>query len=156
LNAYQSPLKKRFHYWLGLHLVMSMIFWGLSFLSNDTNLIISIAVLGLFICMHEKLAVYCNKVDNLVALLFLYTVFVACTYDSTTVIITILLILSLFKLMCTIVLLNTNSQLYIIAMYMFIIRNCSSIRLPFQRYKEFKNSAVIHQAQVPQITQTND
>ena len=157
LDAFQSPFKKRFYYWPGLHLLLRMMLWGLSFLNKDTNLISSIAVLGLIICVHERCTPYCSKVNNSIETLFLlnlYSIFVACAYDNTTVIITILIFLSMLKLVCIIVLLNASSWYYLKAICMSIMRKCS-FRLPFQISREVKKSPVVHQTQVPLIMRTN-
>ena len=45
LDVYQAPFKIKFYYWIGLHLVMKALFFGLSALDNRTNLLIGSMIL---------------------------------------------------------------------------------------------------------------
>ena len=143
-------LKKRFHYWAGLHLIARMAFWGLSFLNEDINSISSIVLLGLIICMHESMAPYCSEVKNLIETLFLLNLYsivvVACAYDKSNVVISILIILAMVKLVCVIALLNTNAQVHFIAVNTFIAR-CH-----LQKLKRLKRQKDVHQTEEPLVT----
>ena len=125
LDAYQSPFKKQFHYWTGLHLIIRATFWGLSFLRKDVNVILSILLLGLIICVHERVAPYHGKLNNtleIVSLLNLYAIFViACAYGKDNILISILIMVTLVKFVCIIVLSNKTVQGHLTTLYTFIV-----------------------------------
>jgi len=147
MDAYQKPFKKQFHYWAGLHLAVRIVFWGLSFLNENINLISSILLLGLIICVHEGVAPYYSKVKNIIETLFLLNLYsivvVVCAYDKSNVVVSILIILAMVKLVCIIALLNTNLQIHFKAAYNFITR------FHFQKLKGIKRKEVAHQTEEP-------
>ena len=136
LDAYQAPFKRQFYYWPGLHLVVRMVFWALSLLNENINLITSIFLLGLIIWVHESVAPYHSKVKNSIETLFLLNLYsivvVASAYDKSNVVISILIILAMVKVMFIIALLNTNAQIHFKAVYIFI-EKCHSLK--FKRVK---------------------
>ena len=46
LDAYQGPYKDKFYYWTGLQLLLRIVFFGLSSMDRDINLIVSAVVLA--------------------------------------------------------------------------------------------------------------
>jgi len=147
MDAYQKPFKKQFHYWAGFHLAVRIVFWGLSFLNENINLISGIFLLGLIICVHEGVAPYNSIVKNSVETLFLLNLYsivvVVCAYDKSNVIVSILIVLAMVKLVCIIALLNTNLQIHFKSVYSFITK------FQFQNLKGIKRKEVAHQTEEP-------
>ena len=52
LDAYQGPYKDKYYFWTGLELVMRAVFFGLSALNRNTNLMISSILIGMAACIH--------------------------------------------------------------------------------------------------------
>ena len=114
LDAYQGPYKITFYYWTGLQLLLRAIFVGLSALDQNTNIMISITLLGIMIWTHNKLSPYkCNMNNTIEALslLNLLTIFaVSQNTNAKDAIVTILVSLAIFQMVC-IVLVKTISLL---------------------------------------------
>ena len=79
LDVYQAPYKDKFYYWTGLHLVIKVVFFGISALDNSINFTISIILL----CAMEGFVGYScpfkHKLQNfqeMILLLNLHTLFV--------------------------------------------------------------------------------
>ena len=70
LDAYQGPYKIKYYYWSGLQILMRAIFFGLSALEKDTNLMISIILLGVILCL-QKVFPFINKTNNIMEMLSL-------------------------------------------------------------------------------------
>ena len=70
LDAYQGPYKIKYYYWSGLQLVIRAIFFGLSALERDTNLMISSILLGVIICL-QKVFPFTEKINNIIEMLSL-------------------------------------------------------------------------------------
>ena len=79
LDAYQGPYKTKFYYWTGLQLVIRTIFFGLSSLSSNINLSVSIIILSIINVVHTSSKPFKNKFKNyqefllIINLLVLYT-----------------------------------------------------------------------------------
>jgi len=71
LDAYQGPYKKSFYYWTGLLLLMRAIFFGLTALNRNTNLVIGIALLATAMWLHSSFFPFKNKISNISESLFL-------------------------------------------------------------------------------------
>ena len=85
LDAYQGPYKIKFNYWTGLQLVVRTIFFGLSALDKQTNMMISVILLGIIICFH-KVFPFTRKINNileLLSLLNLQEIFVIAYFKNT-------------------------------------------------------------------------
>ena len=52
LDAYQGPYKVRFYYWTGIQLLLRAVFYGISALDRNTNMMIGIIILGAMECIH--------------------------------------------------------------------------------------------------------
>ena len=70
LDAYQGPYKIKYYYWSGWQLVIRAIFFGLSALERDTNLMISSISLGVIICL-QKVFPFTEKINNIIEMLSL-------------------------------------------------------------------------------------
>ena len=107
LDAYQGPYKIKFYYWTGLQLVIRAIFFGLSALDRDVNLMISIILLGMIICLHEVFP-FNKKINNIMemlSLLNLQAIFVIAYFMNTNgIIINAAISLLMCQLMCIILL----------------------------------------------------
>jgi len=106
LDAYQCVYKKKMYYWTGFQLAIRIVFWGLSFLSKNINLMISIILLVLIIWLQEKLSPYSRKESNFVAMLLhlnLFCIFaIALTCGTETIVISIFILLAVIQLICQI------------------------------------------------------
>jgi len=71
LDAYQGPYKNTFYYWTGLLLLMRAIFFGLTALNRNTNLLIGIALLATAVWVQSSLFPFKNKISNISESLFL-------------------------------------------------------------------------------------
>ena len=107
LDAYQGPYKIKFYYWTGLQLVFRAIFLGLSALDRETNLTISVILLGVIICLH-KVAPFINSKNNILEMLSflnLQLIFVTAYFmTANAIMINASVSLLMFHLMCIIAL----------------------------------------------------
>ena len=105
LDAYQGPYKIKFYYWTGLQLVVRAIFFGLSALERDINMMVSVILLGILICLH-KVFPFNKKINNILemlALLNLQAIFVIAYFMNTNdIIINAAVSLVMFQLICII------------------------------------------------------
>ena len=108
LDAYQGPYKIKFYYWTGLQLLMRTIFFGLSALNRNINLMISSILLGVIIWLHEKCSSYKHKINNIMealSLLNLHMLLVVSLYTTLNKIaVNISVSLAMFHLLCIILL----------------------------------------------------
>ena len=115
LDAYQGPYKIKFYYWTGLQLLMRVIFFGLSALDRNVNLMVGTILLGVIIWSNEKCSPYNHKLNNLMealSLLNLNTIFVASLFTtSNTAAVNVSVSLAMFQLLC-IILLHFKEILY--------------------------------------------
>ena len=107
LDAYQGPYKIKFYYWTGLQLVIRAIFFGLSTLERDINLMVSIILLGVILCLH-KVFPFNRKMNNIMemlSLLNLQAIFVATYFMNTNdIMINAAISLVMLQLMCIVLL----------------------------------------------------
>ena len=85
LDAYHGPYKDKFYYWTGLQLVMRTVFFGLSALDRDTNLMLSILITGVATAIHGVLYPFKKKsrnIQELLILLNLQAIFVISLYPT--------------------------------------------------------------------------
>ena len=107
LDAYQGPYKIKFYYWTGLQLVIRAIFFGLSALDRDINLMLSIILLGVIICLHKVFPFNkkINNVSEMLSLLNLQAIFVIVYFMNTNdIMINFAVSLVMFQLMCIVLL----------------------------------------------------
>ena len=64
LDAYQGPYKHRFYYWTGLQLLIRAVFFGISALDQNTNLIVSTIILSVIIGLHGAIQPFKNSFKN--------------------------------------------------------------------------------------------
>ena len=96
LDAYQGPYKDRFYYWTGLQLVMRAVFFGLSALDRNTNLMTSLLLIGMIVGLYGILGPFRKKAQNiqeLLILLYLNALFVMSLYTTSNAIAAQVLIL---------------------------------------------------------------
>ena len=141
LDAYQGPYKDKYYYWTGLQLVMRAVFFGLSALDRNTNLMISIVLLATAGHIHGAVFPFKNKAKNIqehLMMLNLNCLFVFSLYTSANDIAATVLIFLAF-LQFLFVILNH------IRMYLLSIRSVSLAKMKvetiFKNYFDcFKNS----------------
>ena len=72
LDAYQGPYKDKYYYWTGLQLLLRAIFFGLSSLGRNTNLMVGILLLGMFGGITGVVRPFKNDVKNYQELLLIF------------------------------------------------------------------------------------
>ena len=72
LDAYQGPYKDRYYYWTGLQLLTRVIFFGLSSLDRDINLIVGAILLAIFSGICGVMQPYKSKVKNYQELILIF------------------------------------------------------------------------------------
>ena len=85
LDAYQGPYKDKYYYWTGLHLVMRAVFFGLSALDRNTNLMISVVLLATAGYIYGAVFPFKNNTKNIqehLMMLNLNCLFVFSLYTS--------------------------------------------------------------------------
>ena len=85
IDAYQGPYKIKYYYWSGLQLLMRAIFFGLSALERDKNLMISTILFAVILCL-QKVFPFTNKINNIMemlSLLNLHVIFVIAYFMTT-------------------------------------------------------------------------
>ena len=83
LDVYQGPYKDRFYYWTGLQLLLRAVFYGISALDRNTNIMVSILILGVMECifgLHRPFKSKYNNYHELMLLFNLQTLFTASWY----------------------------------------------------------------------------
>ena len=106
LDAYLGPYQDKFYYWTGLQLLLRAVFFGISALEKNTNIMISIILLGVMECIYSKECPFKNKSKNdleILLLLNLQVMFVASWYNpSNAIAVNIMVTLAFVKFMCSI------------------------------------------------------
>ena len=91
-------------YWTGLQLLLRAVFFGISALQRNTNIMISIIILGAMGCIYSKECPFKNKSKNyleMLLLLNLHTMFAASWYNpSNTVAVNIMVTIAFVKFIC--------------------------------------------------------
>ena len=72
LDAYQGPYKDKYYYWTGLQLLLRAIFFGLSSLDRNINLMFGIILLGMFGGITGVIRPFKNSVKNYQELLLIF------------------------------------------------------------------------------------
>jgi len=112
LDAYQGPYKITFYFWTGLQLLFRAIIFGLSALDRNTNLIISIILIGTLVWITERFSPFKSQINNILEALYMlnllaiFAISLHTTANKLTIeiIINILVSLGIFKFVCIIVL----------------------------------------------------
>ena len=71
LDAYQGPYKDKYYFWTGLQLVMRAVFFGLSALDRNNNLMISSIVIATASNIHGAVFPFKNNAKNIQELLMM-------------------------------------------------------------------------------------
>ena len=85
LDAYQGPYKDMYYYWTGLQLVLRAVFFGLTALERNTNLMIGSLLIGTYACIQGTIYPLKDKMQNIqevVLLLNLNSMFVVSLYSN--------------------------------------------------------------------------
>ena len=85
LDAYQGPYKDRFYYWTGLQLLLRAVFYGISAVDRNTNMMIGILMLGVVGCIfgyHCPFKGKNNNVQELMLIFNLQALFTASWYTT--------------------------------------------------------------------------
>ena len=72
LDAYQGPYKDTFHFWTGLQLLLRVVFFGLSSLDRDSNLIAGAILLAMFGGICGVIQPFKSKVKNYQELVLIF------------------------------------------------------------------------------------
>ena len=86
LDTYFGPYKDKFYYWTGLQLLLRAIFFGLSTLDPNTNLIgggIMLGILLCFQCFVRPFKGWLKNVQECIILLNLQVLYIATLYNDT-------------------------------------------------------------------------
>ena len=106
LDAYQSPYKAKFYYWIGLQLIIRSVFFGISSLNRNINLTVSIIILSVMNMLHGLCRPFKNKAKNYQELLLIINLLVLHTLvlsglGTTSTIVTTMVALAIFQFMVT-------------------------------------------------------
>jgi len=85
LDAYHGPYKDRFYYWTGLQLLLRAVFYGISALDRNTNMMIGILILGVMGCisgLYRPFTCKHNNYQELMLILNLHALFTASWYTT--------------------------------------------------------------------------
>ena len=72
LDAYQGPYKDKYYYWTGLQLLIRVLFFGLSSLDRNINLIVSAILLAIFSGIGGVIQPYKSKAKNYQELILIF------------------------------------------------------------------------------------
>jgi len=98
LDAFQGPYKNKFYFWTGLQLLLRAIFFGISSLERNINLIIGSVFINILIGVHGVLQPFKTKLNNYHELLFLFNLhglFVMSLYSHNITVINIMVFMVL-------------------------------------------------------------
>ena len=133
LDAYQGPYKDKYYYWTGLQLVMRAVFFGLSALDRNTNLMISSILTGIAGYIHGAVFPFKNKAKNIqehLMILNLNCLFIFSLYTfANDIAVTVLIFLAFLQFLF--IVLNH------IRMYLLSIRSVSLVKMKVET--TFKN-----------------
>ena len=106
LDAYQVSYKDKYKYWTGLQMFIRAVFFGLSTLDRNTNLMISGLLMGTLACIHATVHPFKKKVQNIQELLVyvnLHALFIISLYtNSNGIAVAVLISLSALQFFFTI------------------------------------------------------
>ena len=71
LDAYLGPYQDKFYYLIGLQLLLRAVFFGISALDRNTNIMISVIILGVMECIYSKECPFMSKSKNYQEMLLL-------------------------------------------------------------------------------------
>ena len=121
LDAYQGPYKIKFYYWTGLQLVTRTVFFGISSLDNNINLLFSITILSIYNIVHTCSKPFKSKIKNYLEFSLILNLLVLFTFAVSSAVNDISTIA--VNVMITI----TVTQFSLIVMYRIIAYGCSGV-----------------------------
>ena len=79
LEAYQYPYRKKFYFWTGLQILLRAIFFALSSLERNVNLLIGVILCGILIWLTGKFSLFKSAKNNTLEALFLLNLLITFT-----------------------------------------------------------------------------
>ena len=79
----QGPYKDRFYYWTGLQLLLRAVFYGISALDRNNNMMIGILILGIMDCIHGTYRPYQSIAKNRQELILVFNLQPLLQFHST-------------------------------------------------------------------------
>jgi len=76
LDAYQGPYKDNMYYWVGLQLVLRVVFFGMSALDRSINLIIGVVIITLMEGLHSFVRPFKIQIKNYQEQLFILNILI--------------------------------------------------------------------------------
>jgi len=70
-DAYQGPYKLNYYYWIGVQLVIRIVFFGISSMERNTNLTVGVMLLGIIGAFHGVIQPFKVKYKNYQEMLFI-------------------------------------------------------------------------------------
>ena len=136
LDAYQGPYKDKCYYWTGLQLMMRAVFFALSALDRNTNLMISSVLIGIAGHIHGAVFPFKNKAKNIqehLMMLNLNCLFIFSLYTSANdIAVTVLIFLAFLQFLF--IILNH------IRMYLLTIHSLSLAKMKLEKnFKKYFN-----------------
>ena len=118
LDAYQGPYKDKYYFWSGIQLVMRAIFFGLSALDRDTNLMISSILISTAGYIHGALFPFKNKTKNIQELLMMLNlscIFIFSLYTSSNdIAVTVLIFLAFLQFLYIVI---NHIRMYLLSIH---------------------------------------
>ena len=81
IDAYQGPYKYKYYYWAGLQLVIRAVFFGLSALDRNINLLIGITLLAAISIVQAKTSPFKREYKSVNDLSFLFILLLICIFS---------------------------------------------------------------------------
>jgi len=106
LDAFQGPYKNNLYFWTGLQLLVRTIFFAISSLERNINLIIGSVFIDILIGIHSVLQPFKAKLNNYHELLFLFNLhglFVISLYSHNATVINMMVFMAIFHFSCIII-----------------------------------------------------
>ena len=134
LDAYQGPYKDKYYYWIGLQLLIRIVFFGLSSVDRNINLIVSAILLAIFSGICGVMQPYKSKTKNyqeLILIFNLHGLYVISLHSHNLTVVNTIIIMAAVHFIFIII--------YHIITYMFggVIRN--KIQLSVNTFSEWIN-----------------
>jgi len=104
LDAYQGAYKINFYYWTGLRLLIRAIFFALTALERNINMMAGILFIGVLIWLQGKMSPFKCKLNNTMEILCLFNllvIFVISLYTtSNQIVVNVCVSLAMIQLLC--------------------------------------------------------
>ena len=151
LDAYQGPYKIRYYYWTGLQLVTRAIFFGVSSLDRETNLMIGSVLLAISVWLHGKVSPFNGTINNAIEssfLLNLLIIFIVSLYTYSVTVVNIFVSIAMLKMVC-ITLYNGYELVH--GIFLYKITRMNLIQIAAQFGKDVRAKSIKEDKQVELI-----